>query len=83
MVPYKRLGEMCYDHRTVNHSEGEYASGDNNEIPIVNDKDIRSKLSRTVPSLHLLAHNLPGPTAHTGMIRTPGHIQGAMRRMRV
>ena len=29
---YKKLGEAGYDHATVNHSEGEYASGPDNEI---------------------------------------------------
>jgi transposase-like protein len=29
---YKKLGEAGYGHHTVNHSEGEYAAGDNNEI---------------------------------------------------
>ena len=29
---YKFLGERGYEHETVNHREGEYASGDNNEI---------------------------------------------------
>ena len=29
---YKSLGKRGYEHETVNHSEGEYASGDNNEI---------------------------------------------------
>ena len=33
---YKGLGEMGYGHLTVNHGEGEYASGGHNEIPCVN-----------------------------------------------
>ena len=30
--PYKSLGDRGYEHKMVNHSEGEYASGVNNEI---------------------------------------------------
>ena len=48
---YKKLGGVGYDHATVNHSEGEYASGPDNEIHS-NNCECRAGLLRWWMSKH-------------------------------